>query len=106
MTESNQVEVRVLVDHNPMGLKCDTVARLDFETAIRLSEAGIVDEPGAALDSGDGSGTETDPNAGAGQDPGDGSGTENDPNADAGDGATQTASGSKSKSSQSKGSKK
>ena len=104
MTESNQVEVRVLVDHNPMGLKCDTVARLDLETAIRLSEAGIVDEPGAAL--GSGTGPETDPNAGAGQDPGDGSGTENDPNADAADGASQTASGSESKSSQSKGSKK
>jgi hypothetical protein len=38
-----EMEVFVLVDYNPLGLKCATVATLSGVDAIRLEKQGIVD---------------------------------------------------------------
>lgn len=42
-------EVFVLVDHNPLGLKCATVATMPASQAARLEKQGIVDTAEAAV---------------------------------------------------------
>ncbi len=45
-------EVFVLVDHNPLGLKCATVATMPASQAARLEKQGIVDTAEAAVSRG------------------------------------------------------
>lgn len=50
--KQDSVRVFVLVDHNPLGLKCGTVATIPAGQAERLSGLGIVDLSEAAVSRG------------------------------------------------------